>query len=351
MNQSLIKVLILILAVGVFYSCSDDDAPLPLGEYDNGVIIINEGNFSDGDASISFYGNLAEGAELNVFTEINDLTLGDVAQSAYAYDTLLFVVVNNSNKVEVLHRYSMESLYTIEAALPRYITVAGGKGYLTEWVSFSDAGRVSIVDLATGNIDASITVGFGAEDVEVINNRAYVSNNFESTISVIDLNTNEVIETITLPSPAPAQMDIDINGDLWVACKGGFDANFSPANDGAFFKVDLSTNTVESSIEFNTNVSGKLAFNRTMDQIYFYVGSNVFTRNVNSTAESTEPFIVGDEFTSLYGIGVDPSSGEVYLGDSKNFLEDGEVYRYSSSGTLLTSFTVGRGPNGFVFNF
>lgn len=351
MNRSLFKKITLALIIGLFYACSDDDsAPIPLGDYDFGAFVINEGNFLEGDASISFYDYTTAETQLNVFEGINGLSLGDVAQSGYAYDTLLFVVVNNSNKVEVIQRYTMESLYTIEAALPRYMTVSGGKGYLTEWVSFTEAGRLSIVDLVSGDIDASITVGFGAEDVEVISNRAYVSNSFESTISVIDLTTNEVVETITLPSPSPAQMEIDINGDLWVACKGGFDANFAPANNGALYKIDLGDNTVISSIDFNANVSGKLAFNLVKDQVYFYVGNSVFERNVNSTSTSTESLITNDDFTSLYGIGVNPDTGEIYLADSKSFTEDGEVYRYSSSGTFLSSFTVGRGPNGFVFN-
>ncbi|MEP1035188.1 DUF5074 domain-containing protein [Ekhidna sp.] len=350
MNRFLLKTVVLALIIGILCACSDDDAPLPLGEYDNGVVIINEGNFLEGDASISFYGRSATDAELNVFEGINGISLGDVAQSGYVYDTLLFVVVNNSNRVEVLHRYSMESLYTIEAALPRHITVANGKGYLTEWVSFSDAGRLSIVDLATGDLDGSVSVGFGAEDVEVVGNKAYVSNSFESTISVIDLTRNEVTETIGLGSPGPTQMEVDANGDLWVACKGGFDANFNPTNDGAIFTYDLSANTLEGIIAFEVNIPGKLAFNATKDEIYFYVDNTVFTRNVNSSSVSIEPFIDGEEFTSLYGIGVDPVTGEIYLADSKNFIEDGIVYKYNTSGALVSSFAVGRGPNGFVFN-
>lgn len=350
MNRFLSKTLTLIATVGCLFSCSNDDGPVILGEYDNGVVVINEGNFLEGDASISFYSYSATEAELNVFEGINELSLGDVAQSGFAYDTLLFVIVNNSNKVEVLHRYSMESLYTIEAALPRYMTVANGKGYLTEWVSFSDPGRLSIVDLTSGEVDATITVGFGAEDVEVVGNKAYVSNSFENTISVVNLTSDEVTETLTLGSPGPAQMDIDANGNLWVACKGGFDANFNPTNDGSIFTYDLTSNTLEGIIAFGSNIPGKIAFNSAKDEVYFYVNNTVFSRNINSTSVSTEPLIVGDEFTSLYGIGVDPLTGEIYLADSKNFTEDGRVYRYNTSGTLISTFTVGRGPNGFVFN-
>ena len=350
MNQSLTKTLVLISFVSFLFSCSDDDAPIPLGEYDNGVIIVNEGNFQEGDASISFFGFSSLEAEVNVFEGINGLSLGDVAQSAYAYDTLLFIVVNNSNKVEVVQRYTMESIYTIEAALPRYMTVANGKGYLTEWVSFSDPGRLSIVDLKTGEIDASVTVGFGAEDVEVVGNKAYVSNGFENTLSVIDLTSNQVSETITLSAPRPAEMELDINGDLWVSCRGGFDENFNPANDGAILKLDLGGNTVEGTVSFNSNIPGKLAFSAVKDQVYFYVDNNVFSRNINESSASVEPLITGDSFTSIYGIGVDPQTGEIYLADSKNFIEDGVVYRYSAAGVQISSFSVGRGPNGFVFN-
>lgn len=350
MNRFLTKPLFLVLIVGVFFSCSDDDGPVPLGDYENGVIIVNEGNFLEGDASLSFFSNSGSAPDLNVFDAVNDRALGDIAQSAYTYDTLLFVIVNNSNKVEVLHRYTMESLYTIDAALPRYMTVANGKGYLTEWVSFSDQGRLSIVDLATGNIDGSITVGFGAEYVVIDGTTAYVSNTFENTISEINLNTNTVDATLSLPSPAPTQMAIDSNGDLWVACKGGFDDNFEPTNDGLIIQIDLSTITSKGAIEFNANISGKLAINGPKDIIYFYTGNAVFDLDVNSTDSSIDPLFVNDAFTSLYGIGVDPSSGDVYVADSKNFIEDGEVYQYDSNGTLVTSFDVGRGPNGFVFN-
>ncbi len=349
MNRSLIKTLAIAIAVGFFYSCSNDDGPTPLGAYENGVIIVNEGNFLEGDASISFYSSGTE-AELNVFESVNNLALGDVAQSAYAYDTLLFVVVNNSNKIEVVHRYTMESLYTIDAALPRYITVANGKGYLTEWVSFTEQGRLSIVDLATGDIDGSITVGFGAEYVVVDGTTAYVSNTFENTISEIDLNTNTVAATLTLPAPAPAQMVLDVNGDLWVSCKGGFDANFEPTNDGLLIQIDLTNITSKGAIEFGTNISGKLAINGGGNLVYFYAGNAVFGLDVNSTETTIEPLIVNQSFTSIYGIGIDPSSGDIFIADSKNFIQDGEVYQYGANGSLISSFDVGRGPNGFAFN-
>ncbi|MEO1254981.1 MAG: DUF5074 domain-containing protein, partial [Bacteroidota bacterium] len=337
MNRFLARALFFFLLTVFFFSCSEDDGPSSQGEFESGVIVINEGNFTEGDASLSFYSASGNAPELNVFEAVNGRKLGDVAQSGYIYDTLLYIVVNNSNKVEVLNRYSLKSAYTIDALLPRYMTLAKRKVVLTEWVSFTEPGRLSFIDIASGQVEGSVTVGAGAEFVKVIGDLAYVSNTFENTISVVNIDSRLVTETITLPTAGPNQMDI-VNGNLWVACKGTFNAN-----DGAIHRINLSTNEIEETIAINANISGKLAFNFAGDKFYYYVENNVFMKDVNSSAISTEPFIIGDDFTSLYGITVDHLTDEIYLADSKNFLEDGEVYHYSEDGDLIKSFTVGRG--------
>ncbi|MFK7952167.1 MAG: YncE family protein [Ekhidna sp.] len=338
---------IIILSV-FFVSCSEDDTVV-LGDYESGVFVINEGNFGDGDGSISYFNKNGGNTEQTVFKSINGGKLGDVVQSATFSDGLIFVVINNSNRVEVVNAYTFESVYSItDVVLPRYAAVSEGKGYLTEWVSFSDAGRVTIFDVATGSIDSRVTVGFGAEDIVVENGKAYVSNSFGNTISIIDLSDNSVEEIEV--SASPKQMEIDATGNLWVACAGGFDANFSPANDGALHKVNLSSNEIETTYELNTNYAAKLAMSMERTNIYFYVGNNVFEQNVSTSSISSEPFIVNETAISIYGIGIDPNTGMMYLGDSKAFLEDGEVFQYNASGELMTTFPSGRAPNGFVFN-
>jgi hypothetical protein len=52
---------------------------------------------------------------------------------------------------------------------------------------------------------------------------------------------------------------------------------------------------------------------------------------------------------NFYGIGIDPETDLIYLGDSKNFVGNGAVYRYTTSGQFVDSKAAGRGPNGFVF--
>lgn len=346
MKQLLLQSLI-ILSV-FFVACDPDDLALR-GEYENGAFVLNEGNFQDGNGSITFY-EVSDGIiEQTIFSGVNDTPLGDVVQSGIVNDGRAYLVVNNSNKVEVVNAYTFERELTIsDVLLPRYMTISGDKGYLTEWVSFSDPGRVAIIDLSSGTIDNTVTVGFGAEDVEVIGDKIFVSNSFGNTVSVIDQANNNSIETITL-SASPKQMVVDMNGDLWVACGGGFDANFSPANNGAIYKINAETNEILSTYELNTNFAAKLALNSDANTIYYFVGNTVFAQNVTG-ALSTEPFTVVNDASSLRGIGVNPNTNIVYVGDSKFFAEDGEVFRYDSQGAFIDSFDAGLAPTGFIFN-
>ncbi len=347
MKQFLLKSLLLLSIV--FVSCGDDDS-VPLGEYENGVFVVNEGNFLEGDGSITYYGRTTGTIDQTIFSGVNDASLGDVVQSMYVNDGLTYLVVNNSNKVEVVNSYTFESELTIsDVLLPRYMTVSGDKGYLTEWVSFSDVGRVSVVNLTTGDIESQISVGSGAEDVEVVGNKIYVTNNFEGTMSIVDMANDNSATKLTLTS-GPGEMVVDKNGDIWVTCRGGFNADFSPANNGALYKINTQTDEIESTFSFDVNYTAKIAIDPTLDKVYYFIGKSVYAHDVDNTSLSTEPLFEVSDATSVYGIGVDPETGVIYVGDSKSFLEDGEVFRYDANGTFLDSFQVGRGPNGFGFN-
>ena len=101
---------ILFFATLFFVSCTDDSEVVPndnatentIGSFSSGIFVVNEGNFGAADGSISFIDS--EGIVQNdVFSENNALLpLGDVVQSMYLRDTLAFILVNNSNKVEVV---------------------------------------------------------------------------------------------------------------------------------------------------------------------------------------------------------------------------------------------------------
>src|SRR5262245_4125380 len=114
-----------------FSSCDDENKAK--GDFQTGVFVVNEGNFLDADGSVSFI-HPSEAVTQDLFGTVNDgRALGDVVQSMTISGDLAFVVVNNSNKVEIVNANTFQAIHTItNVKLPRYFTTLNGKGYLTE---------------------------------------------------------------------------------------------------------------------------------------------------------------------------------------------------------------------------
>lgn len=350
---SLFSAVILLSISTIFSSCSSDDEAVPAGEFASGVFVVNEGNFLESDGSITHFNTNNSTATQAIFSSTNNGSiLGDIVQSMTISNDLAYIVVNNSNKIEVANANSFEAAYTIsDVLLPRYMTTFNGKGYITEWVSFTDPGRVSVIDLETRAIETTIETGFGAEFILEVNGLLYVSNSFTNTISVINPSSNEVVETIEL-SGSVTQMVVDQNQNIWAISAGTTDYSVTPPvanNDGKILKIDPLTNTVTATIELNANVGGKLATNSAGSDLFIIKGASIFKIPVNGFSGGLEALVNEGNATGFYSIGVDPATNIIYAGDARGFQGNGKIYRYQPDGTFIDSFDSGRGPNGFIF--
>jgi hypothetical protein len=130
------KLVVAVLAGSLFFvSCSNDDdtTEAPSGAYDNGVLVLNQGNFNAGNASVSFISD-ALTVENNIFQTNSGRVLGDVGQDIGLEGNNAYIVVNNSGKIEVANRYTFAPVATISGLVnPRYIAFENGKGYVTCW--------------------------------------------------------------------------------------------------------------------------------------------------------------------------------------------------------------------------
>lgn len=325
-------------------SCEDSETGPPRN-FETGVFVVNEGNYTDADGTVSFFNPESETVTLDLFGSVNSgLELGDVVQTMTLAGDEAYIVVNNSNKVEIVNANTFETIHTLTGvSLPRYFTTANGKGYLTEWVNFIEYGRVAVIDLITHEVLETIPTDFGAENIIFTNNKLFVSNNFTNTVTVIDPFINEVIQTIEVAS-SPGEFVVDAQNKLWVICGGSYQGN-----DGALVQIDPVEDEIIKTIDLSVNVPVKLATDASKSFLYYYKGTSVYKVATSATTEPTEPWFAVSNAISLYGIGIDAEAGIIYLGDSKNFLGNGTVYRYNTDGSFVDTFAAGRGPNGFVF--
>ncbi|HEX6227752.1 MAG TPA: DUF5074 domain-containing protein, partial [Chryseolinea sp.] len=193
MKKLKLYLLILVTMVCISLLSCDDDENNPNAQLEDGVFVVNEGNFQDANGTVS---HIAADNTVthDIFGTMNHgLALGDVVQSMTIDGDFAYIVVNNSNKMEVVNANTFVLEYTLKnVLLPRYFTTLNGKGYLTEWVSYSDPGRVAVIDLTNHVVTESITTDFGAENIIAHEDKLYVSNNFSNTVSVIDPAAGEV---------------------------------------------------------------------------------------------------------------------------------------------------------------
>jgi len=334
----------------ILSGCSKDNPdPIFSGKYENGYFITNEGNYNSADGSISFV-NEDGIVENDVFVSNNSVTaLGDVVQSMSIIEDYAYIVVNNSNKIEVVTADSMKYVSTIDVDFPRYIKqVSDDKAYITTWGD-GFGKDVKILDLNTNTITGSIECGSGPDAIQVSNEFAYVCNiggwSTGNTISVIDINSDIVVSTIEVEEK-PNSIKSDANGNVWVLTKGTteYDENWNtvPISPGSLVKI--SNNSIENKLFFPLGYFPKnLIIDDSGYNLYYSCAGAVYSFNINSSSLSELP-IINKEF---YGLGF--NGNYIYGAYASSFTESGWSYRYTSDGLVIDSVNVGIAPNGYCF--
>ncbi|MFC4740566.1 YncE family protein [Flavobacterium ponti] len=352
----------MIAAIAVFFaSCSDDDNQqinndLPLGAYDNGVLILNEGNFGQDNSTISFLSNDLADFQVSAFSTVNPTKiLGNTAQDIGFYDDYAFVVVNASNKIEIVNRYTLEYVATVDTGLdnPRYIAFANGKGYVTNWgdASVTTDDYVAILNVSNYTVSGTIPVVEGPERIIENNGKLYVAHKggygYGNTVSVISSTSNSVTNSIALGADVPNSLQIE-NGSLYVICGGKPDWT-ADETLGKFIKINLSSETVTSSIDFT---AGNHPSNLVIDgnEVYYTVDLGIYKMNLTATSlPSTELFSTNSQ--GVYGVySFAVANDKIFVGDALDYSANGKVYIYSKTGNLEKELTVGVTPTGFYFN-
>ncbi len=352
------KLLGLTLIASVFFTAcsSDDDASeTPLGDYDNGVIILNQGNYNSTNASVSFLSNNLSVQQNNIFSLVNpSITLGDTGQDIGFHNNLAYIVVNNSHKIEIVNRYSFEHVATISSGLnnPRYIAFTNGKAYVTNWGDASNPNDdfVAVINLNNHSVSSTITVVEGPERIIEENGKLYVSHkggwNQGSQVSVINASNNTVATTITV-GDLPDTIAIK-NGILYVLCEGK-GAWTNNETGGKLVKINLSNNSITATLNFATNEHpSHLQIEN--NAIYYVLENDIFKTSLEAASLPSSP-LFSTTSQNVFAINsLALQNNTFYVGDALDFNSNGKVHVYTATGVFKNTFTVGIIPSGFYFN-
>lgn len=353
------KVALLAFGIPLFFtSCSDDDnggGHTSKGDFENGVFILNEGGFNTNTADVSF---LSENGEMEheIYNAVNGSLLGDIAQSIGFEGNKAYIVVNNSNLIRVVNRYTFELIATISSGLqnPRYIVFENGKGYVSNWGDPFDTSDdfIAVIDLISNQVSTTISVSEGPEKMVEENGKLYVAHKggygTGNSVSVINLSSNSVTATISVADvPDGIQEE---NGYLYVLCSGSSSwIPEIPSTQGGLYKINLSNNEIVQELPFSEGIfPSHLEIEN--NKMYYTIGSEVYVMGLSDTELPANSLLSLSEngVWSIYGFTVE--NGKIYMSDPKDYNSNGEIFIYSTNGTFQNSYGVGVIPNGFFFN-
>lgn len=344
MAISLRYILVFIQFGALFFSCvKDKPVPLPIvlkdSEPSERVYVVNEGNFTSGNASISLYNRKTNEVQEDQFKAANNMALGDVAQSMVLINERYYVVVNNSGKVVVCDKSFKMSSNITGFLSPRYmLQVSANKAYVSDYKS----GSIAVVNLSNNALSHHIALPGWTEEMLLLQNKVYVCNVNREYLYVIDPNQDKVEDSIWVGKNASG-IQADKNAKLWVLSSG--DHATSPAR---LSRINSSTHEVEKSFVFpSTREPFKLAINGRKDSLYF-MDKGVFVMPVNAEAMPDVPLITAGQ-SHYYGIGIHPLSSEIYVSDALDYVQRSHITVYSASGSKKAEFKAGINANGFYF--
>ncbi|MBL7138493.1 MAG: YncE family protein [Bacteroidales bacterium] len=318
--------------------------------YSEGFFIVNEGNFNWGNASVTYVDYSTGTAHQHIFQQANNRPLGDVAQSMKVMNNRGYIIVNASNRIEVVDLINFKLIKSIEGFnSPRYIEfIDSTKAYVTNL--YKD---ISVIDLTTLTITKTIQIPEWTEGMVRYNKFMFItcigsftqpSSKRKAKLLILDTKEDYIVDSIQTATE-PVAIVIDKKLKLWVLCSGGWDGFSAPM----LIRVNPDLKQVEKAFSFPSNETpSRLSINPTGDTIY-YMQNGIFQMPVTAPSLPTQPLISSDDHL-FYGMAVHPIDGTIYASDAIDYVQDGMAFQFSSStGTQIRAWKTGRIPGSFCF--
>lgn len=360
-----------------FVSCREEETIFPSSDVSvaaprsdgsiEGFYLLNEGNMGMNRASIDVFNYRTGNYTTDIYSERNPTVvkeLGDVGNDIQIYGNKVYAVINVSNKVEVIDKWTAKRIKKIDIPNCRYVTFYKDKAYVSSYSGpvaidpNAEIGFVAEIDTTSLEIKRKVTVGYQPEQMVVHNGKLYVANsggyrvpNYDRTVSVIDLETFTEIKKIDVGINLYG-MQIDSRGDIYVSSRG--DYYNTPSN---LFVID--TQTDEKKMQLDLPVLGMCLVD---DLLYFYsvqwsylTNSNKITYGILDTKNKK---IISDKIITdgtdkqimiPYGLQVNPETKEIYITDAQNYVVTGYIYCFTPEGKLKWKTTAGNIPAHIAF--
>ena len=333
-----------------------------------GFYLLCEGNMGWNKATLDYYDYAYGEYVRNIFSYANPTVpkeMGDVGNDLGIYGSNLFCVINCSNKIDVLDKYTCKKKYQINIPNCRFIRFYGGYAYVSSYAgpvqinpNYEQRGYVAKIDTVTMQVVDTCLVGFQPDELEIIEGKIYVANsggymvpNYENTVSVIDVATFKEERRI------PVAINLswvkgDSHGMLWIASRGDYYTRPSK-----IYAYDTRKQQLVDSIDCRVSnmwldgdslyvVSTEWSY-VSMSNAFSYAVINTQTREKvcdNFITDGTDKDIV-----IPYAVAVNPLTKDIYVTDAKDYVSPGRLYCFDRLGNKKWDVRTGDIPAHFAF--
>ncbi|MEB2778218.1 surface layer protein [Algoriphagus sp. D3-2-R+10] len=335
--------------LSISFACSDSGEEKPLGKYNNGILIMNEGSFGTNDGEVYHLNPNTEELLPNIFEAENLRPFAGLLEDMVLEGNRLYLVAN-SGKVEIVDPANFKSMGAVAAELdqPRSLAVNGSKLFISDYGPYDenygtpDSYVAMVNGLDGGVVSNKIEVSNKPEDLFSYGNFIIVAGSEENKIEIIDVTQEAVISTLDLDA-SPRQF-YEEDGLLWIYAVA--------ADEVKFYTLNLSNLTLGTTYTVPvSDATSRIAFDGD-DEMYVLTSSGypdyndaVVSIDIEGSNVTATELMTGSGF---YGIGFDDERDHIYVSNSNAFQGNGTVTVLSETGSVVRTFEVGRGPSGFL---
>lgn len=334
----------------------------------SGFYLLNEGNMGSNKATLDYFDYATGEYRRNIFADVNPdvpKEMGDVGNDLQIYGSRMYAVINCSNKIEVMEAATARRIGQVDIPNVRYIAFHEGYAYATSYAGpvqinpdYEQLGYVAKIDTATMQVVDRCLVGFQPDQLEILDGKIYVANsggymvpNYENTVSVIDLGSFTVTETIPIAINLH-RIKADSKGCLWITSRGDYydtDAAlycYDTRKRRLVKKLDVPVSSMDLVGDSLYVVSTQWSYVSMSNQVTYGIV------DVNTMEKVTDNFITDGTESKIkipYMVKVNPLTKEIFVSDARNYVNPGYLHCYSPEGVLKWSVRTGDIPAHLAF--
>ena len=343
-----------------------------------GMYLVNEGNMGSNKCTLDYL-DYTEGIYMrNIYPERNPTIvkeLGDVGNDVQIYGNKLYIIVNCSNKVEVLDARTGVRIKQIEIPNCRYICFRREHAYVSSYVAGvlidpnAPLGAVFKIDTASLQVVDKVTVGYQPEEMVVLGDYLYVANSggyrvpyYDNTVSVVEFEgfrqEQQIVVGLNLH-----RIKADKYGKLWVSSRGNYNDIYSPYGSvpSNLFVLDKRVGYNEMIVTDTINVPcSNMAIHGDSLYLYSHDYDNITQQStltygiidIKTKKVVSKNFITDGtekEIKMPYGISIHPETGDIYVTDAKNYVSTGTLSCYNKEGKRKWRVSTGDIPAHMVY--